>query len=191
MAFKMKGNPMGRNFGIGKMKDETMAKMKKEPMAKMKKESMAKMKKKSMAKKALVGKQNNLPEGLKAKIEAAPGKMKKESMAKQMDPIDKKLKISQEKIATRKLRAEHIATNKKKTAEAVKKHKEAMKIKNEKGLKENSPDFDPNAAPVIIDAKDVKGSENKKMAVHILGQRLLRKKNMEKASQFERPKKNT
>ena len=153
MAFKMKGNPMGRNFGVGKMKDETMAKMKKEPMAKMKKESMAK--------KALVGKQNNLPEGLKAKIEAAPGKMKKgKSMAKQTD--------------LEKRQAEHIATNKKKTAEAVKKHKEAMRIKNEKGLKENSPDYKP---PVIveIDAKDV-DDENKKAALDIIAQRKLKEK---------------
>ena len=51
-----------------KKKDDSAAKMKKSPM---------KMAKKSPAKKALVGKQNNLPEELKAKIKAAPGKMKK------------------------------------------------------------------------------------------------------------------
>jgi len=178
MAFKMKGNPMGRNFGVGKMKDETMAKMKKEPMAKMKKESMAK--------KALVGKQNNLPEGLKAKIEAAPGKMKKgKSMAKQgLKPLTQaelarraaaKAKKKLRETLEKKLRqAEHIATNKKKTAEAVKKHKEAMRIKNEKGLKENSPDYKP---PVIveIDAKDV-DDENKKAALDIIAQRKLKEK---------------
>ena len=42
---------------------------------KMKKESMAKMYKDSPMDKALVGDQDNLPEHLKAKIEAAPGKM--------------------------------------------------------------------------------------------------------------------
>ena len=45
---------------------------------KMKKESMAKMAKNSPMDKALVGNQKNLPEHLKAKIEAAPSKMKKE-----------------------------------------------------------------------------------------------------------------
>lgn len=44
--YKMKGSPMQRNYGIG-----------------------------SPAKKALVGKQANLPEELKAKIDASPGKM--------------------------------------------------------------------------------------------------------------------
>ena len=39
----------------------------------------------TMAKKALVGAQNNLPEGLKAKIEAAPGKMYDKTMAKQKE----------------------------------------------------------------------------------------------------------
>ena len=50
----------------------------------------------SMAKKALVGAQNNLPEDLKASIEAAPGKMyDKKSMAKQ--------KVSKDKSQTRNL----------------------------------------------------------------------------------------
>ena len=44
---------------------------------KMKKHSMAKMYKDSPADKALVGKQENLPEDLKAKIEASPAKQTK------------------------------------------------------------------------------------------------------------------
>ena len=50
----------------------------------------------TMAKKALVGAQNNLPEGLKSKIEAAPGKMYDKTMAKQTifpnSPKTKKVK---------------------------------------------------------------------------------------------------
>tara|TARA_R100001198_G_C5226877_1_gene207257 strand:+ start:496 stop:1107 length:612 start_codon:yes stop_codon:yes gene_type:complete len=49
---------------------------------KMMKKSATKMKKKSPAKKPLVGKQKNLPEGLKKKILAAPSKMKKKSAMK-------------------------------------------------------------------------------------------------------------
>ena len=51
---------------------------------KMKKKSPAKMGHKSPAKKPLVGKQKNLPEGLKKKILAAPSKMKKGSSMKMM-----------------------------------------------------------------------------------------------------------
>ena len=49
----------------------------------------------TMAKKALVGAQNNLPEELKSKIEAAPGKMYDKTMAKQ--------KVSKDKSQTRNL----------------------------------------------------------------------------------------
>jgi len=59
-------------------------KMKKKSAMKMKKKSPSKMKKKSPAKKPLVGKQKNLPEGLKKKILAAPSKMKKGSSMKMM-----------------------------------------------------------------------------------------------------------
>lgn len=48
-----------------------------------------KKKKKSPSKKELIGGQKNLPDGLKAKIEAAPGKMY-DSPAKQEGPIPKK-----------------------------------------------------------------------------------------------------
>ena len=51
---------------------------------KMMKKSPSKMMKKSPAKKPLVGKQKNLPEGLKKKILAAPSKMKKGSSMKMM-----------------------------------------------------------------------------------------------------------
>jgi len=44
----------------------------------------------SPAKKELIGGQNNLPEELKAKIEAAPGKMYDKSPAKQEGPVPKK-----------------------------------------------------------------------------------------------------
>ena len=47
----------------------------------------------SMAKKALVGAQNNLPEDLKASIEAAPGKMYDKTMAKQTKKIKNKGKM--------------------------------------------------------------------------------------------------
>jgi len=47
----------------------------------------------TMAKKALVGAQNNLPEGLKSKIEAAPGKMYDKTMAKQTKKIKNKGKM--------------------------------------------------------------------------------------------------
>ena len=53
---------------------------------KMKKESMAKMAKNSPMDKALVGKQENLPEDLKAKIEASPAKSKEYDAAAKRDP---------------------------------------------------------------------------------------------------------
>ena len=97
--FKMKGNPMKRNFGIGaapvkmkksaaKMMDESPAKkyksdaQRKAVHASKAEQSPAKMMKKSPAKKPLVGKQKNLPEELKKKILASPSKMKKESAMK-------------------------------------------------------------------------------------------------------------
>lgn len=48
--------------------------------------------KKSPAKKALVGKQGNLPEHLKAKIKAAPGKMKKSAAKMKKAPAKMKMK---------------------------------------------------------------------------------------------------
>jgi hypothetical protein len=97
--FKMKGNPMKRNFGIGaapmKMKKSAVKMMDESPAKKYKsdaqrkavhaskaEQSPAKMMKKSPAKKPLVGKQKNLPEELKKKILASPSKMKKESAMK-------------------------------------------------------------------------------------------------------------
>ena len=59
---------------------------------KMAKKSPSKMSHKSPAKKALVGKQENLPEHLKAKIKAAPGKMIKKSAAKMMKKGPAKMK---------------------------------------------------------------------------------------------------
>ena len=66
---KAEGGTRVGNFLRGKKKEESPAAMKKSP-----------------AKKALVGKQKNLPEHLKAKIKAAPGKMKKGSPAKAIPP---------------------------------------------------------------------------------------------------------
>tara|TARA_R110002096_G_C14010880_1_gene669013 strand:+ start:114 stop:461 length:348 start_codon:yes stop_codon:yes gene_type:complete len=61
--------------------------------------SVAKMYGKSMAKKALVGNQENLPENLKAEIDAAPGKMYGKSMAKKYDSPAKKKTSDAEKQA--------------------------------------------------------------------------------------------
>ena len=71
-ALKMKAEA----DAAAKMKREAAAKMKMEAAAKMGHKSATKIKKDSQMDKALVGKQHNLPEHLKAKIEAAPGKMK-------------------------------------------------------------------------------------------------------------------
>ena len=82
MGFKLPGKSIisgtSAHSSALKMKAEAdaAAKMKREAAAKMKREAAAKMKKDSPMDKALVGKQHNLPEHLKAKIEAAPGKMK-------------------------------------------------------------------------------------------------------------------
>ena len=54
------------------------------------KSSAFQMAKKSPIEKELVGKQNNLPEGLKAKIEASPAKMMKKSPTKAVGDKDKK-----------------------------------------------------------------------------------------------------
>tara|TARA_R100001460_G_scaffold9778_3_gene23207 strand:- start:792 stop:1661 length:870 start_codon:yes stop_codon:yes gene_type:complete len=104
MAFKMKGSPMklgtiqgsaGHSSALKmKMEKDAVAKMKKESAMKMKMEAAAKMKKKSPMEKELIGNQDRLPEELKAKIEAAPGKMKKASPNKVLleGPIDAKKK---------------------------------------------------------------------------------------------------
>jgi hypothetical protein len=82
MGFKLPGKSIisgtSAHSSALKMKAEAdaAAKMKRQAAAKMKMEAAAKMKKDSPMDKALVGKQHNLPEHLKAKIEAAPGKMK-------------------------------------------------------------------------------------------------------------------
>jgi len=74
MAFKMKGNPakMGVIKGTAGHSSAMKMKMEKDSAAKMKKEAAMKMK--SPMEKKLVGDQNNLPEELKAKIEASPAK---------------------------------------------------------------------------------------------------------------------
>ncbi|MAJ56845.1 MAG: hypothetical protein CMI74_02065 [Candidatus Pelagibacter sp.] len=80
--------------GVTRAAKEKTSKFKKDistPKAKTLKKSPSKMAKKSPAKKALVGKQKNLPEHLKAKIKAAPGKMKK-SAAKMMKKGPAKMK---------------------------------------------------------------------------------------------------
>ena len=64
MAFKMKGNPAKMGMIKGTAGHSSAMKMKKE----------AAMKMKSPMEKKLVGDQNNLPEELKAKIEASPAK---------------------------------------------------------------------------------------------------------------------
>jgi len=64
MAFKMKGNPVKMGMIKGTAGHSSAMKMKKE----------AAMKMKSPMEKKLVGAQNNLPEELKAKIEASPAK---------------------------------------------------------------------------------------------------------------------
>ena len=81
MAFKMNGSPakMGTIRGTAGHSSALKMKMEKDAAAKMKMEAAAKMKEKSPMEKELIGNQDRLPEGLKAKIEAAPGKMKKAS----------------------------------------------------------------------------------------------------------------
>tara|TARA_R100001460_G_scaffold22211_2_gene45145 strand:+ start:1978 stop:2910 length:933 start_codon:yes stop_codon:yes gene_type:complete len=74
MAFKMK-NPSMAKLTKAAGNNRVAMKMKMESAAKMKKDAATKMKK-SPLEKELVGKQHNLPEELKAKIEAAPSKMK-------------------------------------------------------------------------------------------------------------------
>lgn len=122
MAFKMKNPSMakltkaaGDNRSAMKMKMEekaAAAKMKKEAAMKMDKESMAKLKekasamkmKKSPMEKELVGKQHNLPEELKAKIEAAPSKMRNRKGAMDTESPMKKddgLKVGQGMKLTR------------------------------------------------------------------------------------------
>ena len=73
MAFKMK-NPSMAKLTKAAGDNRAAMKMKMEAAAKMKAESAMKMKKSPMEKE-LVGKQHNLPEELKAKIEAAGGEV--------------------------------------------------------------------------------------------------------------------
>ena len=80
MGFKLPGKSIhsgtSAHSSALKMKAESnaAAKMKREAAAKMKMEAAAKMKKGSPMDKALIGDQKNLPEELKAKIEASPAK---------------------------------------------------------------------------------------------------------------------
>ena len=80
MAFKMK-NPSMAKLVKAAGDNRTAAKMKTESAMKMKKSSKGK----SPMEKELKGKQHNLPDELKAKIEAAPSKMKKGSAVKRRD----------------------------------------------------------------------------------------------------------
>ena len=79
MAFKMKGSPMQRNFGI--KPNNSPVNMGKDPMKMAKNSALdmakdpMKMVNKSPLDRALVGDQKNLPDHLKKKIEAAPTKM--------------------------------------------------------------------------------------------------------------------
>jgi len=89
---KKEGGTKVGNFLRKKVKQvKDVVKKKDDSPVEMKKSAM-KMKK-SPAKKALVGKQGNLPEHLKAKIKAAPGKMKKSAMKLKGKPsVGKKVK---------------------------------------------------------------------------------------------------
>ena len=138
MAFKMKGSPMklgtiqgtaGHSSALKmKMEKDAAAKMKKEAAMKMKMEAAAKMKKKSPMEKELVGKQNNLPEELKAKIEAAPGKMK--SPAKQVTLSDG---------SSGPFSEETIKKDKKKTTDTSKSEENIKKSTTKKTTKKKDP----------------------------------------------------
>jgi hypothetical protein len=96
MAFKMKNSSMAKMVKAAGDNRAAM-KMKMEAAAKMKAESAMKMK--SPMEKELVGKQHNLPEELKAKIEAAPSKMRSRKGA--MD-TESPMKLTPEKSALKK-----------------------------------------------------------------------------------------
>ncbi len=111
MAFKMKGSPMQRNFGI--KPNNSPVNMGKDPMKMVKNSALdmakdpMKMVNKSPLDRALVGDQKNLPDHLKKKIEAAPTKMvdkdpmkmvKKDPM-KMVDPSPMKVVVNPITIA--------------------------------------------------------------------------------------------
>ena len=147
----MKGNPakMGMIQGTAgyssalkmKMEKDAAAKMKKEAAMKMKKEAAMKMK--SPMEKELVGNQNNLPEELKAKIEASPAKQmySPEELAKNKDAketMDSNLKDSKAKTTTKKSSGKKADPY----AKAAKKDpKLGEYVKQRKGLKKGTPEY--------------------------------------------------
>lgn len=107
MAFKMKGSPMQRNFGI--KPNNSPVNMGKDPMKMAKNSALdmakdpMKMVNKSPLDRALVGDQKNLPDHLKEKIEAAPPtkmvdkdpmKMAEKDPMKMVDPSPMKVVIN-------------------------------------------------------------------------------------------------
>jgi hypothetical protein len=117
MAFKMKNSSMAKMVKAAGDNRAAM-KMKMEAAAKMKAESAMKMK--SPMEKELVGKQHNLPEELKAKIEAAPSKMRSRKGA--MD-TESPMKLK-EKASAMKMKKSAMEMK-----EPMKMKKSAMKLK--------------------------------------------------------------
>lgn len=137
MAFKMKGNPAKMGMIKGTAGHSSAMKMKKE----------AAMKMKSPMEKELVGDQNNLPEELKAKIEASP--------AKQLDPkVEKALKAFDRPtpaVTPKKLSDAQVKAIRKSIKEKIKDPKTIKKLKE--GLKKGYMPTSPakQAKPDYID----------------------------------------
>ena len=155
MGFKLPGKSIhsgtSAHSSALKMKAESdaAAKMKREAAAKMKMEAAAKMKKGSPMDKALVGKQNNLPEELKAKIEAAPGKMSSPAKASEFGAEYRKNRDAGKKYFTYKgkeytteSRSEKAAREKRGTSYASENPKKqlAMETKKDDPLTEEIKD---------------------------------------------------
>jgi len=144
--FKMKGNPMKRNFGIG----AAPMKMKKSA-AKIMEESPAKMMKKSPAKKPLVGKQKNLPEELKKKILASPTKMVKKgatsnARSKTPGPIVADTRVSTSKTSKSIGPAE--------SPKAIKAKADKVLLERKKAEKNNPGGFMPESKESVAAKKE-------------------------------------
>ena len=116
MGFKLPGKSI--QSGTSSHSSALKMKMEANAAAKYKKESMAKMYKDSPVDKALVGKQENLPEDLKAKIEASPGEQAADAASK---------------VVARRTRKEKTRQKPQKTQKAVK-----SKVTEPKGTPNNS-----------------------------------------------------
>jgi hypothetical protein len=145
MGFKLPGKSIisgtSAHSSALKMKAEANA------AAKMKREAAAKLKKDSPVDKTLVGKQHNLPEELKAKIEAAPGKMKPSPVKESFSQAYRSNRDAGKKYFTYKGK-EYTTESRSEKAEREKTGKTYAELNPKKSMTKTVKDKDPIAESI-------------------------------------------